>query len=168
MKCLRLLASLRSYVVPADHRHHWPGMVVLLASLTAGCAADHRRPVKDSMPPLETMVRELHPAGPTVVRSWRSSADTPPYRIEIRGARSGRLLIGQARLLYEPGGHWFIVNSTGLKLPLPADADAAAVVFEESGQRWQVHVLKRVTPSATTGVAMEDEPTLDLRLDRMS
>jgi hypothetical protein len=143
-------------------------MLVLLTSLTAGCAADHRHPAKDTMPPLETVVRELHPAGPTVVRSWRSSADTPPYRIEIRGARSGRLLIGQMRLLNETGGYWFIVNPTGLKLPLPADADAAAVVFEDSGQRWQVRVLKRVTPSTTPGIAMEGEATLDLRLDRMS
>ncbi len=152
--------------MPADGRHHWPGMVVLLASMTAGCAADTSRPTHEATPPLETVVRELHPAGPTVVRAWRSGADAPPYRIEIQRARSGRLLIGQARLLNEPEGHWFIVSSSGQKLPLPGDAQGSAVTFDASGQRWQVRVLKQDTPVMTPGIAVEGEATLDLLLER--
>ena len=141
-------------------------MVMLLASMTAGCAADNPQPSRAVTPSLETVVRYMHPAGPTTVRTWRSSADAPPYRIELQRARSGRLLIGQARLLNVPGGQWFIVNATGLKLPLPAETPSAALAFEESGQRWLVRVLKRDTPIATPGIATEGEASLDLLLER--
>ena len=101
-----------------------------------------------------------------MVRTWRSSADTQPYRIEIQRARSGRLLIGQARLLNGPGGRWFIVSASGQKLPLPGNAQATAVTFEESGQRWKVRVLKQGIPVVTPGIAVEDEASLDLLLER--
>lgn len=141
-------------------------MVMLLTSMTAGCAADNPQPARTSTPPLETVVREMHPAGPTTVRTWRNSADTPPYRLELQRARSGRLLVGQARLLNVPGGQWFIVNATGLKLPLPAETPSATLAFEESGQRWLVRVLKRDMPVRTPGIAVEGEASLDLLLER--
>jgi hypothetical protein len=176
MKPRRPRASSKSYAVPDDQRRaHRPLLLALLFSVTAGCVVNPPSPVQSgqgggqnsaAMPPPDTVTREFHPSGPTVVRTWRGSADAPPDRIELTHARSGRRLIGQARLLRQPGGPWFIETSTGDTLPLSGDAPSSTVTFEESAQRWRIRVLKQEEPVVTPGIATEGEPNLDLVLER--
>lgn len=172
-----------------------PILLALLLSLTAGCVANppaspaqgnpssvpavpsgpsgttKTGPSADSsspsLPPPDSVTRDLHPSGPTVVRTWGGSAGTPPDRIELTHARSGRRLIGQARLLRQAAGQWFVQNSAGVQQALRVDAPASSVSFEESGQRWRVRVLKQSEPVAKPGIATEDEPNLDLVLERL-
>lgn len=173
-------------------RAHRPLLLGLLLGLTAGCVANPptasvqgkpgsspsatnanapSSPSADSssasLPPPDSVTRDLHPSGPTVVRTWGGSAGTPPDRIELRHARSGRQLVGQARLQRQAAGQWFVQNSAGIQQTLRVDAPSSSVSFEESGQRWRVRVLKQSEPVAKPGIATEDEPNLDLVLERL-
>ncbi|EGI78600.1 hypothetical protein [Hylemonella gracilis] len=134
------------------------------ASAPSGPSADSS---SASLPPPDSVTRDLHPSGPTVVRTWGGSAGTPPDRIELTHARSGRRLIGQARLLRQAAGQWVVQNSAGFQQALRVDAPTSSVSFEESGQRWRVRVLKQSEPVAKPGIATEDEPNLDLVLERL-
>lgn len=178
--------------MPNDLRHtHRPLLLALLLSLTAGCVA-HQPPApvpgkpggptlpsgttqsgsstgisSASLPPPDSVTRDLHPSGATVVRTWGGSAGAPPDRIELTHARSGRRLIGQARLLRQAAGQWVVQNSAGVQQALRVDAPSSSVSFEESGQRWRVRVLKQTEPVARPGIATEDEPNLELVLERL-
>ncbi|MFO6419737.1 hypothetical protein ACLBKS_06010 [Hylemonella sp. W303a] len=169
---------------------HRPLLLALLLSLTAGCVANPPAPVQgkpgepatpnaaaqsspstassnSSLPPPDSVSRDLHPSGPTVVRTWGGSAQTPPDRIELTHARSGRRLVGQARLLRQGTGQWFIQTSAGEQLPVTGNVTPSTVIIEESGQRWRVRVLKQIEPVTKPGIATEDEPNLDLLLERL-
>lgn len=169
-----------------------PLLLALLLSLTAGCVANPpAAPVPGKpggpavpsgttqmgpsaetssstpLPPPDSMTRDLHPSGATVVRTWRSSADAPPDRIELTHARSGRRLVGQARLLRQSTGLWVIQTTAGEQLPVSGNVTPSTVIFEESGQRWRVRVLKQSEPVTQPGIATEDVPNLDLVLERL-
>jgi hypothetical protein len=172
-------------------RAHRPLLLALLLSLTAGCVANPPAPVQGkpgglvaapsgpaqnspsaasssaTLPPPDSMTRDLHPSGATVVRTWRSSADAPPDRIELTHARSGRRLVGQARLLRQSTGLWVIQTTAGEQLPVSGNVTPSTVIFEESGQRWRVRVLKQSEPVTQPGIATEDVPNLDLVLERL-
>lgn len=111
----------------------------------------------------DKLVREFHPSGPTVVRTWNNSTDALPERIELTHARSGRRLVGQARLRRESPGRWFIETSAGEKISL---SPASIATFEESAERWRVQVLRQQEPVVQRGIATEGEPNLDLVLQR--
>lgn len=177
------------------NRAHPPFLLALLLSLTAGCVANPpAAPVQGKpssvpavpseprgttqtspsaetnstpLPPPDSVTRDLHPSGATVVRTWGGSAGAPPDRIELTHARSGRRLIGQARLLRQAAGQWVVQNSTGVQQALRVDAPSSSVSFEESGQRWRVRVLKQSEPVVRPGIATEGEPNLDLVLERL-
>lgn len=162
----------------------------LLLSLMAGCVANPPPPVQGkpggqvelnapaqsspsaassnpSLPPPASVTRDLHPSGPTVVRTWRSSAEAQPDRIELTHARSGRRLVGQARLLRQSTGQWIIQTTAGEQLPVSGNVTPSTVIFEESDQRWRVRVLKQNEPVIRPGIATEGEPNLDLMLERL-
>ncbi|WP_155831806.1 hypothetical protein [Hylemonella gracilis] len=120
-----------------------------------------------SLPPPDSVTHDQHPSGPTVVRTWGGSADAPPDRIELTHARSGRRLIGQARLLRQSMGQWVIQNTAGEQLPVSGTVTPSTAIFEESGQRWRVRVLKQNEPVTRPGIATEDVPNLDLMLERL-
>lgn len=178
------------------HKAHRPLLLLaLLLTLTAGCVANPPAvPVQGKpssvpvvpngpsgtmqaspstensstlLPPPDSVTRDLHPSGPTVVRTWGGSAQTPPDRIELTHARSGRRLVGQARLLRQAAGQWIVQNSAGIQQALRVDAPSSSVSFEESGQRWRVRVLKQSEPVTRPGIATEGEPNLDLVLERL-
>lgn len=121
-----------------------------------------------SLPPTPTIVQENHAAGPTTRREWRHTPEQTPYRIELLGARSGRLLVGQARLWRQANGTWSIKSSGGQWVTVHgAGTDAASEPhrFTEGAATWTMRVTRESLPVSQPGVAFEAEPTLDLVLE---
>jgi len=115
-----------------------------------------------------TVVREYHPSGPTTRREWRHAPGQPPYRIELEGVRSGRLVVGKARLWRQTDGRWTIESSVGQSITVHAlgiGTKPPLPHFEESGVTWTVRVTGESRPTPQNGVASEDEPSLNLVLE---
>lgn len=150
------------------HRVGFSALALLLTSLVAGCAADAQGPASNAPGGTVTVTREFHPAGPTTLRIWRTGPEAQPHRVEILRARTGRLLVGQARLLRQSDGTWAVQTSSGAKLVLltAGQAGSRPAVFTEAQQAWSVRVLRQDIPAATPGIAVEGEPSLDLVLER--
>ena len=144
----------------------------LALGLTFGSGAalaDAATPDTHRNPPLEAITRDMHPSGPTIRHEWKHSTNATPIRIEIEGARSGALLIGQVRLQHQPDGVWAMVTTT------PAGEITQTIALgtqhptrvKASGYRWKVEVLKETTVTPQPGIATEAEPSLDLRITRL-
>lgn len=133
----------------------------------AACTSDNLSAAADAHD-TPTVVREYHPSGPTTRREWRHAPGQQPYRIELDGVRSGRLVVGKARLWRQADGRWTIESSTGQRTTLRAPKMGTApppLLFEEGGVMWTVHVTGESVPAPQSGVAQEEEPSLSLVLE---
>jgi hypothetical protein len=129
----------------------------------AGCLA------KDAISGKETVTQELHPAGPTTLREWRSGQMEQPYRIQYERIRSGHVLVGQARLIHDKSGIWYVESSNKMRLNLLGRNEKKTKTFKsftEENQVWRVCVTRQEIPLTQQGVATESEPSLDLVLFR--
>ena len=113
--------------------------------------------------------QELHPTGPTIKREWRKTPAEPPYQIQYEGIRSGHLLWGQARLVRNERGAWYVETSAKKRVYLLGENDQKtkrAKTFTEAGQVWKIAVSQQSLPVTQAGIATESEPALDLKLLR--
>jgi hypothetical protein len=116
-----------------------------------------------------TIAQELHPAGPTTRREWRSGRTDQPYRVQYERIRSGQLLVGQARLIRDQNGIWYVESSDKKRLDLLGMNESKTKNFKkfsEEDQVWRVSVTRQETPPTQQGIATESEPSLDLILIR--
>ena len=117
----------------------------------------------------ECILFDYHPSGPTVVREWRLGNEETPYKREIQGARSGRLLMGGARLMLGADQSWIIQLSSGSSVNLIEDSEPIPKTVHcvlEGGYAWDIRVTKREVPTSMVGIATEGEMKLDLQLVR--
>ena len=124
---------------------------------------------KESIKGKETVTQELHPAGPTTRRELRSSQTEQPYRIQYERIRSGRVLVGFARLMHDKNGIWYVEPSNKKRLNLLGRDESKTKTlkkFTEEHQVWRVCVTRQETSQSQPGVATESEPSLDLVLVR--
>jgi hypothetical protein len=144
-------------------------LTMLLASLLLGASAHADiPPPKTVSEPIETVSRELHPAGPTIRKEWRHTAAASPYRIEFEGARSGQLLWEQTRLQRLPDGQWVVAfnrPASPPRAPVPLDA-RHPTRLKVGNARWTIEILKESPIAPQAGIATEAEPSIDLRLTR--
>lgn len=115
----------------------------------------------------ETVTREFHPAGPTTRREWRKNLTEQPYRIQYERIRSGQVLVGQARLIRDQDGVWYVESSNKKRLKLLGRNEKKTKTpktFTEDNQIWRVCVIRQEIPITQQGIATESEPTLDLAL----
>jgi len=129
----------------------------------SGCAA------KSFVNSKATVTQELHPAGPTTRREWRSSKAEQPYRVQYERIRSGHVLVGQAKLIHEQNGSWYVESSNKKRLKLLGRNEKqtkSVKIFTESNQVWRVCVTRQEIPQEQQGVATESEPSLDVFLIR--
>jgi hypothetical protein len=125
--------------------------------------------VKDAVIGKETVTQELHPAGPTTRREWRGSQTEQPYRIQYERIRSGHVLVGQARLIHDKNGIWYVESSNKKRLKLLGKKERKTKTlkrFTEQKQVWRICVTQQDIPVIQPGVATESEPSLDLVLVR--
>lgn len=144
-------------------------LAALLLLSGANVLADASSPPQWERSPIETVTRDMHPAGPTIRHEWRPSANATPIRIEIEGARSGALLVGQIRLQHQVHGPWAMAVTTpaGEITQTIALSTRDPTHVKASGYRWKVEVLKETTVTPQPGIATEAEPSLDLRITRL-
>jgi hypothetical protein len=119
---------------------------------------------------IETVTQELHPAGPTTRREWRRCQPDQPYRIQYENIRSGHVLVGKTRLIYDHSGIWYVELSNKKRLKLLGRNEKKTKTlktFNEENQVWKVRVTRQVIPLSQQGVATESEPSLDLVLYRL-
>jgi hypothetical protein len=125
--------------------------------------------LQDEINNKETVTQELHPAGPTTRREWRSSQADLPYRIQYERIRSGHLLAGQARLFHDKSGIWYVESSNKKRLDLLGRNESETKTpktFTEENQVWRIRVTRQEIPQTQPGVATESEPSLDMELLR--
>jgi len=124
---------------------------------------------KDAVNDKETITQELHPAGPTTRREWRSGQTDQPYRVQYERIRSGHVLVGQARLIRDESGIWYVESSDKKRLNLLGRNESKTKTlktFTDENQVWRVRVTRQEIPQTQQGVATETEPSLDLVLFR--
>ena len=124
---------------------------------------------QDAVNDKETITQELHPAGLTIRREWRSSQAEHPYRIQYESIRSGHVLVGQARLFHDTSGIWYVESSNKKRLDLLGRNESKTKTlktFTEANQVWRIRVSRQEIPQTQPGVATESEPSLDLELLR--
>lgn len=129
----------------------------------AGCE------LKDADKGKETVTQELHPAGPSTRREWRGEQTEQPYRIQYERIRSGRVLVGQAKLIQGKNGVWYVESSNKKRLKLLGKSESKTTTlkqFTEKKQVWRICVTGQEVPQIQPGVATESEPALDLVLVR--
>ncbi|MDP1635874.1 MAG: hypothetical protein Q8L69_14485 [Gallionellaceae bacterium] len=117
----------------------------------------------------ETVTQELHPAGPTTRREWRSSQAEQPHRIQYERIRSGHVLVGKARLVRDKNGIWYVESSCNKRIQLLGgneEKTKTVKTFTEERQVWKVCVTRQDIPLTQPGVATESEPSLELVLVR--
>jgi len=117
----------------------------------------------------ETVTQEPHPAGPTTRREWRKSQAEQPYRIQYERIRSGHMLVGQASLIHDKSGIWYVESLNKKRLNLLGMNEKKTKTlktFTEKNQVWRVCVTRQDIPPTQQGIATESEPSLDLVLFR--
>jgi len=113
---------------------------------------------------------EHHPSGPMFTSEWRKVKEKIPYKIEIKGARSGSFLVSGARLFLDRDQTWMIVRSNGVKVLLLSSNEKPPKVilrFREAGYAWQIRVTHQEVPVPIVGIATEGEMKLDLEIIRI-
>jgi len=131
------------------------------------CATD-ASPTPGYLQDTPTVVQERHPAGMTTRRESRHAPGQTPYRIELLGARSGRLVVGQVRLWRQADGRWTLESSNGERLTVREAGQGTPPIlprFVEGGVTWTVRVTGESVPVPRNGIATEAEPSLDLVLE---
>ncbi len=104
-----------------------------------------------------------------VTTEWRSIKGVIPFKMEIKGARSGSFIVGRSRLFLEADQTWMIIRSNGGKVALLSSSEKIPKVissFHEAGYEWQIRVSNQSAPVAMVGIATEGEVKLDLEITR--
>ena len=131
----------------------------------AGCTPAGVQPA--SAREVESVEQVMHPSGPTIRHEWRLAESRTLMRVRIIHARSGQALVGQARLQKTARSSWEITTGNGQTVPLDLRKNGEPLArFTETGALWTVRVERAHWPAERAGVATEDEPALDLWLQR--